>query len=354
MSRIMAANQQAQAQAPSQTQAHVQEMLHQAQTGSGLSLPLEKLFAWSLDAGYFRDGIFDGNEVLHFPDPDSPVIYRIQINRSRSGYVAPGQARPGCPICFDQVASGSKPLLRAYELTLGEAATSYFAQLTPFPLRRRHYIVIQTAHAPMRVDRRSVDELADFVQRAPEFTACSNSDVRNAGVSILDHHHYQVFADYDLPVMQAEPLAGMEDKHGAVWLALLDYPLTTLRLRGDRSAVVETASRVIDDWKALAPGRNTCNLTARRTGEEEFEFYLFFRNPDHLTPPDLLRIKSEGVGVVEASGEAIFPSPEEPVMEEIRRDGLLIIKRILSGLNPVPLTERPALFRSIRAWLEKG
>lgn len=333
-----------------ETQEDIQRLLRREEEERGLSAALERLFTWSLEAGYFREGIFDGNDLFSFPDPATPYVLRTQINRARVGYQAPSQERPGCPICFDQVASEAKPLLRAYEFPLGRAAVPFFAQLTPFPLRRRHYIVIQKEHAPMRVGEQSVDELLDFVERAPNFTACSNSDVRNAGVSILDHHHYQVFADFELPVMQALPAGGLEEALPGGRLALLDYPLTALRVRGGRAFVTRAASAVLAGWKSRAPGRNTCNLTARRAGAD-FELHLFFRNPAHLTPPDLLRIKSEGVGVVEASGEAIYPPPDDAVLEEIRTNGRVIFRRILEGLNPLAPEERPAFFEEIRKWV---
>lgn len=337
------------------SQPQMQALLQDIERREGLPAALERLFSWCLGVGYFPEGIFESNLVLEFPDKQSPITYRTQINYSRLTYRAPQGARPtGCPICFDQVGSPQKPLLRVYEFQLGKAATPYFIQLTPFPLRRYHYILIQREHSPMRVDSKSVDELLDLVDRVPEFTACSNSDVRNAGVSILDHHHYQVFKQFQLPVMSAQAHEGLTLDAPQVKLELLDYPLATLRLRGAREAVWQKASAVIAGWKGLLPGENTCNLMACRKGEE-FEFYLFFRNPAYLTPPDLLRIKSEGVGIVEACGEGIYPPPTgehaEQRLAEIKSEGLTIIKRILGGLNPVPEPEREELFDLIRSWV---
>ena len=199
----------------------------------------------------------------------------------------------------------------------------------------------------MRVNGRTLDELLDFVERAPDFTACSNSDVAGAGVSILGHHHYQMFDRFQLPVTRAGAVDNMRAETNNAVLELLNYPLTTLRLRGERSSVFGEASRVLQNWKSLNPQQNTCNVIACRAGQD-FELYLCFRNPRCQTPEDLRRIKSEGVGVVEAGGEGIYPPPpDDDVLQEIRTDGLRIIKRILDGLNAVEHEHWPVFFEQV-------
>jgi len=333
--------------------AEVQKFLDSvAERGGALDDVLSALFAWELQASYWPEGLFDANLCLRFPpSQDFPVEFRTQINYSRRNYVAPTDKRAPktanpCPICYDgNVDSEHKPLLRAYKFMLGhERPVPYFAQATPFPLVRGHFIVIQQAHEPMHVNRSSLDELLDFVDKAPSFTACSNSDVLMAGVSILGHHHYQVFArQLMLPVMQAPPVAEASCGGGKVHAAMLRYPLATMRLFAnvsDRAQLLDIAAAIVDRWKTREAGRNTCNLMTRRWGTDGYELYLFFRNPSFLTPPDLLRIKSEGVGVVEAAGEGIYPPPiSEEGLAEIRNHGREILIRILSGLNPIPSEE---------------
>jgi hypothetical protein len=87
------------------------------------------------------------------------------------------------------------------------------------------------------------------------------------------------------------------------------------------------------------PGRNTCNLIYTRE-RDGFSFYLFFRNPDFRTPKHLEKIKSEGIGIVEAAGVGILPVPsgpeEEEIWREIRKNGRQIMNDVLEGINPVP------------------
>lgn len=343
-------------------QIDVQQWLNGIEAQHGLDTAFAALFRWELESGYWSQGIFDANLRLKFaPQGGSPVEFRTQINYSRLNYSAPPvaekaeAAKPHCPICFsDNVATAAKPLLRAYEFALGgELPTPYFVQATPFPLVRGHFIVIQTAHEPMRIERRTLDELLDFVERAPTFTACSNSDVLNAGVSIIGHHHYQVFSRrWDLPVMQASAMDECAallcgDKVAA---CMLDYPLATVRLVAAQSAradLLNVAAQFVERWKSDAPDANTCNVVVRLTMDGNYEIHLFLRNPNYLTPPDLLHIKSEGVGVVEAAGEGIYPPPPDETLDEVRHNGRAILMHILGGLNPVAPTDRPAVFQRL-------
>ena len=96
-------------------------------------------------------------------------------------------------------------------------------------------------------------------------------------------------------------------------------------------------------------------MTVRDASQRLTEAYArVLRNPQVLTPPDLLRIKSEGVGGVEVSGEGIYPPPDEATLAEVRRDGLTILPRILGGLNPVPRDGWPQLFAEVLGVAERG
>ena len=85
------------------------------------------------------------------------------------------------------------------------------------------------------------------------------------------------------------------------------------------------------------PGRNTVNLNLiRKAGG--FLLTVLLRNPDFRTHERLRRFKSEGVGVIEASGEAILPVPKGPEAEEmwrtIRGDGLSLTKQLIESNSP--------------------
>jgi galactose-1-phosphate uridylyltransferase len=197
-----------------------------------------------------------------------------------------------------------------------------------------------------------MEDMAAFLEEAPGYTVCSNSDVEGAGSSILEHHHFQVFKGLKLPAMTAEakPIFRARD----IRAEYLDFPCASLRLSsGERDRLVRTAAEIMNTWKGGSAG-NTGNLIAWRECREkggEWNMIIFFRNPAFQIPRELRRFKSEGIGIIEAAGAAILPVPSGPDAEElhgeIRKNGGRIIRGILEGINPVSADEEPALWESI-------
>lgn len=311
--------------------------------------------------GYIEDWMIESNEWRSFHDDATDVTYRLQINRTRSRYNpaatpqvdADGNPLPDlhCPLCIENVGRPGKEELRVYEFTLGERRRPFFIQLTPFPLRVHHFILIHRQPIPMNVERDLLEDLFDFLALAPTFTVCSNSDVEWAGASILTHLHYQVFKDYPLPIMEARPAQGCSARVGDVDVAMLDYPCPVLRLSGvDPNVVLDTATRALREWRERDPGRNTFNVVLSRDGDR-VALNLIHRNPDHLTPPELQAIKSEGVGVIEMAGEGIYPDPTGDGADErlrrMRQDGLPIIKGIMAGNGPFSADQYEDRFQQV-------
>ncbi len=328
---------------PATTPQHkIQNLLEGISKIGGIPLVADCLYRWALSVGYFSRTQLEVNEQLCFLDSDMEIEFRVQINVGRSKY-SPNQQNSEslpplhCAICKEQVGRPGKEKLRIFEFLLPGSGRRYFLQLTPFPLFPYHYVLILSDPEPMMVNERSVWDMFAFLSCAPGYTVCSNSDVEWAGASILAHHHFQVFKGLTLPVMTAGTMKEFASK--ACSVALLNYPLAVLRIRGtDENAIASLASGVIDAWKVQDSGRNTANLALKRepTG---FAFYIFFRNPSFRTPEHLLRFKSEGVGVIEAAGMGIFPVPSGPdkdnIWAEIRTNGKRIMREMLGGLNPI-------------------
>ena len=297
------------------TPARVQEAIARRHARHGLGDALALLFAWCGASGYLPAGLWDADELLTLPDPETGTPLQLQINRSRARYQSPAagfahdQAADDCPLCIGNVGRPGKELLRTYTFKL--AGRPFFIQHTPFPLYRGHYVLIDREHYPMRMDRRSLEDLAAFLDEAPGFTACSNSDIMWAGASILAHHHYQVFPAWRLPVMDApaDPARACRASGGAR-CAMLRYPAAVLRAEGPRAAVIDAAAAAIDAWKASAPGKATANLVvARGPATGTLAAHVMLRDTDHRTAPDLRAWKAEGVGVLEMAGMVIVPAP---------------------------------------------
>ena len=321
-------------------QADMQAYLQTIRESHGFSTALDKLYEWAFGVGYLTPEKLQDNPRYDFPDAETGVCFKTQINIARSNHTpAPLQGREipklHCPICYENIGIPGKENLRVFSFELAPQR-EFFAQLTPFPLFPKHFVLVDRQPRPMIMSQQSVQDLVDFLQLAPTYTACSNSDVEWAGASILVHHHYQVFEALHLPIMEAQPIEKytmIEDE--CTW-SLLHYPIATCRLlAADAGVFVRRVGAMIAAWKQLDPSRNTCNLIVRRVATG-YEAHIVFRNPQYLTPPALTKIKSEGVGIIEVAGEGIYPVPENQALwREIERDGLAVIKGIIAGNNPV-------------------
>ncbi|CAN5385871.1 hypothetical protein BH09SUM1_BH09SUM1_03550 [soil metagenome] len=325
------------AKSPVPTQAETMEILGRlyAETGS-LPAVLQELERWSRDAGYFAH-LTEPNAYLSFPDQKLGVVLRLQINYSRLSYTKnPAPRAVACHLCYENIASPGKELLRAFEFTA--AGAPYFAHLTPFPLHEGHFVMNSRTHAPMHIDAAAIEQAADFARRARGWLAASNSDVEWAGASILGHHHCQIFRNSTLPIEDAARTASKEIN--GVRTSALRWPGPTLRLEGAHEAVVALATVITANWKALAPGKNTVNFLARAYSEDGLTIHIIFRDPDHRTVAPVTALKSEGVGIIEVAGEIIVPPLADKTREEnvafFRQNGLKLCLDIITMNTPAP------------------
>jgi hypothetical protein len=331
----------------------IQERLEAIHAAADLETALECLHFWELAAGYITQEKLDGIERLAFPDPASGLTFLLQVNHARTRYsdaqererqAGKPPAKPGpkpCLLCKDNIGSPGKESLRVYELDLDGRGRRFFFQLTPFPLYPFHLVPVLSEHTPQRISAQSLDDMFALLELAPSYAILSNSDVEWAGASILSHLHFQMLRGVRLPVLEARQAPGLTRPISAGRIDFLDYPLSAFRFTGlDDRALRQAAGALLESWKGLDPGRNTANLNLVRSPAPQpgFQLVVLLRNPDYRTPERLRRFKSEGVGVVEASGEAILPvpsGPEAPEMwREIRERGLGLVKELIAGNSP--------------------
>jgi galactose-1-phosphate uridylyltransferase len=335
------------------TQPDLQAHLNGVFECSGLSATLDELFKWSHEVGYITDAKLNDNKRYVYHDDALNIDFKTQINIARSNYTPKpltGKDIPKlhCPICFENVGIPGKEDLRVFEFDL-EPGRRFFAQLTPFPLYPQHFVVVDREKNPMRMDTQSVQDMVNFVDMAPEYTACSNSDVEWAGASVLVHHHYQMFKGLHLPIMEADLVKALTQSTEGFHFGILNYPIAACRTAcRDRDIFIRNTGKIIEHWKAQSPGKNTCNLVVRFDGSHYLS-EIIFRNPDYRTPEALHKIKSEGVGIIEVAGEGIYPVPSgddaDALWKQIKDDGLPVIKGIIAGNNPVPEAQYPDLFQ---------
>jgi UDPglucose--hexose-1-phosphate uridylyltransferase len=355
---------------PETPQEAVQRALEAIHAAGGFEAALECLHRWELAAGYITQEKLEGIERLRFPDPDRGLTFLLQVNHARTRYsdaqdrararraaappvpppgtlaAGPEAARP-CLLCRDNIGRPGKESLRVYELDLDGRGRRFFFQLTPFPLYPFHFVPVLSEHTPQRISARSLEDMFALLELAPSYAILSNSDVEWAGASILSHLHFQMLRGVRLPVLGARAEPGLTRSFPGGRAEFLDYPLAAFRFSGaEARAIRRAAGGLLEHWKGLDPGRNTVNLNLVRTPgpAPAFELVVLLRNPDYRTPERLRRFKSEGVGVVEASGEAILPvprGPEAPEMwREIRERGLNLVVDLIAGNSPVMPPDR--------------
>jgi UDPglucose--hexose-1-phosphate uridylyltransferase len=342
----------------SETQIYLEEIFHQKDFNSAL----DALYQLEYDYGYLTDAKLMDNLRYEYLDPETGVIFRTQINIARSNYTpAPlsGKDIPKlhCPICFENIGLPGKENLRVFEFLLSGKA--FFAQLTPFPLYPKHFVLVSKAKTPMIMDHRSIEDMINFVKLAPGYSVFSNSDVEWAGASVLVHHHYQAIQNLKLPITEAQiipefsiSIPSTHHETTQTQIGLLDFPIASCLIQSTNSDdLIHYGQKIIAAWRTQDP-LNTCNLalhTEKNFSQEEqaplYCLFIIFRNPAYRTPESLNIIKSEGVGIIEVCGEGIYPVPKEPaIAQRIKQDGLNIIKGIIDGNNPVPREKLSELF----------
>ena len=349
---------------PDTPQERIQDHLEQIHALSNLSEVMDCLYRWELSAGYITREKLEEVERLEFPDPQTGVTFRLQVNFARTRYTdaqereraapepparspAPPARSPAppapraCLLCRENIGRPGKEALRVYEFPLDGRSRRFFLQLTPFPLYPYHFVPVLAEHAPQRLSAQSLSDMLDLLRLAPGYTVVSNSDVEWAGASILTHLHFQMLRGVRLPVMAARPVPGLTRRLAGISVEFLDYPMAAFRFSSaEEQPLAAAAAALLERWQSLDPGRNTVNLNLiREPGPRPgYLATVLLRNPDYRTPESLRRLKSEGVGVIEASGEAILPVPKgpdaEPLWHMIREDGLSLVKALIAGNSP--------------------
>ncbi|WP_281612522.1 DUF4922 domain-containing protein [Flammeovirga sp. SubArs3] len=324
------------------------------QVDQELDIKLNQLYEEAFESQYITVEALEGNDRIHFFDVEDEIDYRIQLNHVRSKYSKSmaGKSKPPlpkgalCPICIENVGSEGKENLKHLPIELeGEP---FFLQLTPFPLYHHHFVLISEAHRPMEVSLNSFQKQLTFLDRMPNYTVCSNSDREGAGASILSHLHYQVFKSLRLPIFDTKPI--IEKQLGDVSYTLCKYPMTVIKIcTKSRFQLEVSLSRVLELWRKETT-ENTCN-TVLRIHEGQYEAYLVLRNAAFNTPSKLLKYKYEGIGVIEACGEGILPTPEgdeaSQINKDIREEGKAILKGILKSINPLNSEDALSFFDEI-------
>lgn len=299
----------------------------------------EYLYRLGIANNYIRKTRVDQNVVWSSPTPYGDLCITINMSKPEkdprdiaSAVRQTTETYPRCLLCRENegfFGVGSHPARHTLRMVpLLFKGERWFFQYSPYGYYNEHCIVLSQRHEPMRISRETFDNLLHFLRIMPHYMIGSNADLPIVGGSILSHDHYQGGRHvFPMELAPVEKNYAVPDAWG-IEVGRVCWPLSTLRLRGrDRRAMVELATRILDNWRVYADPEagivpftgkephNTITPIARMRGDE-FELDLVLRNnrtslehPLGIFHPhaDVHHIKKENIGLIEAMGLAVLP-----------------------------------------------
>lgn len=215
----------------------------------------------------------------------------------------------------------------------------WFLQYSPYTYYNEHCIIFNSEHTPMKISRKSFENLADFLEVLPHYFAGSNADLPIVGGSILSHDHYQggnyTFAMAKAPIEKEYEFAGFPD----VKAGRLKWPMSAIRITSEnRQQLIDLAEKILNAWRGYTDEsvtifaetdgepHNTITPIGRRVGKS-YQFDLVLRNnltteehPLGLYHPhaEVHHIKKENIGLIEVMGLAVLPARLKAEMAGIK------------------------------------
>ena len=313
------------------------ESLHQTSPQAAT----EMMYRMAIDSEYVKARRIARN-IHHVYQADfGPVEITINLSKPEK---TPDEIRlaqaetsdyPACLLCRENVGLGGLPRPprahhRIYHIRL--AGEDYYFQYSPYAYFNEHAIVFSHDHRPMVINETVVEHFLDFVELFPHYFISANADLPIVGGSILTHDHYQA-GRADFPIDQT---SGHElISRPGLSVSRLDWPISAIRLQGDRQPVAQAARQLIAAWQNYSQpelgiiarslqAHNTLNIMARKTADG-YVMTLLLRNnrtdrdhPDGIfhTRPIWQVVKRENIGIIEVLGLAILPGR---LAEEMQR-----------------------------------
>ncbi|WP_300350827.1 UDP-glucose--hexose-1-phosphate uridylyltransferase [Clostridium sp.] len=281
-------------------------------------------------------GLMDITINLSKPEKD-PKEIALARNSIKSNY-------PKCLLCVEN--EGYNGTLnhpdranhRMIRLDLNK--NNWFFQYSPYAYYNEHCIILSEKHSPMKITKDTFKNLLEFSKMFPHYFIGSNADLPIVGGSILSHEHYQG-GNYTFPMHKALKLFdfklnSFEDVHCEV----INWPLSTIRLRGNNiNSLVEASNLILENWRNYSDEdleilsftdnehHNTITPMVRRSSDN-FIVELSLRNnrtskehPLGIFHPhsEVHHIKKENIGLIEVMGLAVLPGRLLNELEDIKK-----------------------------------
>ncbi|MCR5831214.1 MAG: UDP-glucose--hexose-1-phosphate uridylyltransferase [Lachnospiraceae bacterium] len=325
----------------------------------------DRYYAFSIATNYIRKDRIAKD--IKWESPTSYGTLDITINLAKpekdprdiaNALSAPKSGYPLCLLCRENegyAGTLTHPARQNHRIIpIKLCGQPYYLQYSPYVYYNEHCIVFNEKHTPMKIDEDAFAKLLDFIQAFPHYTIGSNADLPIVGGSILTHDHFQGGC-YEFPMVRAcyteeFKLKDYED----IQAGLINWPLTTIRLRTKNMALlVRACTEILAKWREYSDEdsfvfaytyedgkkvpHNTITPIARMRGDL-YEMDLVLRNnittdehPLGVYHPhsEYHHIKKENIGLIEVMGMAILPARLKRELADIKA----IVKAALKGFS---------------------
>ncbi|GAQ19367.1 galactose-1-phosphate uridylyltransferase [Oceanobacillus picturae] len=275
---------------------------------------------------------------LSKPEKDPEQIRREREMKQALDY-------PKCVLCIEnegyagRTGHPARANHRMIRVPLG-GETWYF-QYSPYVYYNEHSILLAEEHRDMKISKEAFARLLEFTDIFPHYFIGSNADLPIVGGSILSHDHYQA-GRYDFAMSNAAEafpvtLGDFPDVHAAI----LNWPLSVIRLKSEQKAqLLNAADHILQTWSGYSDERaaiqaftgdvahNTITPIAHMR-DGKYELDLVLRNnrtsaehPMGIFHPhaDVHHIKKENIGLIEVMGLAVLPARLKEEIVELEKE----------------------------------
>lgn len=249
---------------------------------------------------------------------------------------------PQCVICQENEgysAKGNfKRTLRTVPLTL--AGEDWFWQFSPYSYFNQHGIAVSAMHEPMDVNAKTLQQLVEFVDFAPNYFIGCNASLPRVGGSILSHNHFQG-GKASMPMFKAPILKTLKSEECPyIKIEMLDWYTNTIRLSyTNKENLVAFADMICTKWEnysnealgitaKTSEQHNAITPIARKGNDGNYIIDIILRNnavseeyPDGIfcAHKEYQPIKAEAVGLIEAMGLFILPARLDAELDAIQK-----------------------------------
>jgi len=308
-------------------------------------------------------GELDMSINLSKPEKDPKTIALLKTVKSTD--------YPKCALCKENVGFHGNLMQAARQnhriIPLKLNNEDWFFQYSPYVYYNEHSIVFKKSHDPMVIAKETFVRLLDFVEQFNHYFIGANADLPIVGGSILSHDHFQA-GNATFPMDRARIKASYDAKHfREVKVEILDWPLTTVRLRSiNKEQIILLATEILSTWRnysdkthGIIPQtddtRHSTITPIARFVDGEFVLNLVLRNNrcDELFPDGIFHphqqyhhLKKENIGLIEVMGLAILPGR---LLEEIAILKDALVMKTLEPLIINGLEKHLAWFEDLSA-----